>query len=381
MATIRPYYLKDGKTRRYMVRYYTPERDQAMKRGFRNKREAEDWAASNTVKMNTGEWQPESAGKITVNQAAEEWLKIKKSSVAPKTHAGYGDAVRHLKIVGKLGKKRLRDVTSSGVEAWLAELGEDVSPKTVRNSFGVLNQVMKRAVRDKQIVANPCTGVELPKVQGREVVVVPVEGVEDIAVAAGAYGDVVRFLAMTGLRWGEMAGLQVGDVNLTRRRIHVQRQITESNGKLLHGLPKHGKKRLVPMVDQVAAIAQARCEGRKNTDLVFTTSRGTPLRNQNARRDWFDDAVTAAGYPGLTPHELRHSFASTAISSGASIKALQQALGHASAGFTLSIYSHMFPDDFDSFVDGMSRRFSQESDHAGDHGPEKGHGDDGENMP
>lgn len=370
MATIKPYFLKDG-SKRYMVRYYTPDRDQAMKRGFRTKRDAEDWSANNAVKMNTGEWRPDSAGKITVNQAAEEWLKIKKSSVAPKTHAGYSDSVRHIKAVGKLGKKRLRDVTSSGVETWLAELGETVSPKTVRNSYGVLNQVMKRAVRDRQIVANPCTGVDLPKVQPKEIVVVPVEDVEKIAVAAGGYGDVVRFLAMTGLRWGEMAGLQVGDVNIKRRRIHVQRQITESNGTLLHGLPKHGKKRLVPMVDQVVAIVQGRCEGRKNTDLVFTTGRGTPLRNQNARRDWFDDAVEEAGYPGLTPHELRHSFASTAISSGASIKALQHALGHASAGFTLSIYSHMFPDDFDSFIGDMSRRFTPKSDHEGDHGPEK----------
>ena len=358
MATIKPYFLKSG-AKRYLVRYYTPERDQTMKRGFTTKRDAEDWAAENTVAMNTGEWRPDSAGKTTVAQAAEEWLKIKKSSVAPKTHAGYGDAVRHLKTVGKLGKKRLRDVTASGVETWLADLGETVSPKTVRNSYGVLNQVMKRAVRDKQIVANPCTGVELPKVQAREVVVVPVEDVEKIATAAGDYGD----------------------VNFTRRRIHVQRQITENNGSLLHGLPKHGKKRLVPMVEQVAVILQRRCEGRENTDLVFTTGRGTPLRNQNARRDWFDQAVKIAGYPGLTPHELRHSFASTAISAGASIKALQQALGHASAGFTLSIYSHMFPDDFDSFVNGMSQRFSVKSDHGGDHGREKGHGGEGENTP
>lgn len=380
MATIKPYFLKSGE-KRYLVRYYTPERDQAMKRGFTTKRDAEDWAAENTVAMNTGEWRPDSAGKTTVAQAAEEWLKIKKSSVAPKTHAGYGDAVRHLKTVGKLGKKRLRDVTASAVETWLADLGETVSPKTVRNSYGVLNQVMRRAVRDKQIVANPCTGVELPKVEAREVVVVPVEDVEKIATAAGDYGDVIRFLAMTGLRWGEMAGLQVGDVNFTRRRIHVQRQITDNGGRLLHGLPKHGKKRLVPMVEQVAVILLRRCEGRENTDLVFTTGRGTPLRNQNARRDWFDQAVKVAGYPGLTPHELRHSFASTAISSGASIKALQQALGHASAGFTLSIYSHMFPDDFDSFVNGMSQRFSLKSDHGGDHGREKGHGSEGENTP
>lgn len=381
MATIKPYYLKDGKTRRYMVRYYTPERRQALKRGFTTKRAAEDWSATNSVAMSTGAWRPESAGKITVTEASEAWLKIKESSVAPKTFSGYRDSVRHLKTVGTLGGKQLRHVTAGTIETWLADLGKTVKPKTVRNSYGVLSQVMKRAVRDKRIVANPCEGVELPRVEAVEVMVIPVEHVESMAEAAGDYGDVVRFLGMTGLRWGEMAGLQVRDVDLGRRRIHVQRQITEDSGKLLHSLPKHGKRRMVPIVDQVAAILSVRCQGRKQGDLVFTTGRGGVIRNGNARRDWFNAAAEAAGYPGLTPHELRHTFASTAISSGASVKALQQALGHHSAGFTLDVYGHMFPDDFDSFVDGMSRRFSRESDHAGDHGHEKGHGNDGENMP
>lgn len=379
MATVKPYFLKSG-TKRYMVRYYTPERDQAMKRGFHTKCDAEAWAAQNAVKMNTGEWRPDSAGKITVIEAAETWLKIKKPSIAPKTHASYSDGVRHLRIVGKLGKKRLREVTPNAVEMWLSELGETVAPKTVHNSFGVLNQVMNRAVRDKEIVKNPCGGVELPKVTDTEIVVVPVQDVEKIAKAAGVYGDVVRFLAMTGLRWGEMAGLRVGDIDIERRRIYVQRQITDAGGKLAYGPPKHGRARLVPMVDQVVNIAQERCQGRKNTDLVFTTSRGTPLRNQNARRDWFNPAVEVAGYPGLTPHELRHSFASTAISSGASIKALQHALGHSTAAFTLRVYSHLFPDDFDSFVQNMSRRFSVKSDHAGDHGAENEEGQAPENS-
>ena len=90
---------------------------------------------------------------------------------------------------------------------------------------------------------------------------------------------------------------------------------------------------------------------------MFTTGRGAVLRNRNARRDWFDAAVERAGYEGTTPHDLRHTFASVAIASGASIKAVQSALGHHSAAFTLDVYGHMFPDDYSVFIDAMTTRF------------------------
>lgn len=72
----------------------------------------------------------------------------------------------------------------------------------------------------------------------------------------------------------------------------------------------------------------AQVAGRHRDDLVFTTSTGAPLRNRNARRSWFDNAAAAIGEPGLTPHELRHTAASLAVSAGANVKAVQAMLGH-----------------------------------------------------
>ncbi len=74
--------------------------------------------------------------------------------------------------------------------------------------------------------------------------------------------------------------------------------------------------------------------GRDPDDLVFVGARGGVLRNLNFRRDVFDDAATAAGLDGLTPHELRHTAASLAVSAGANVKAVQRMLGHASAAMT-----------------------------------------------
>ena len=360
MASIDAYETKAGK--RYMVRYRTPDRRPAVKRGFKNKRDANDWLAENTVKINTGAWRAESAGRITVAEAARAWLEIKRSSVAPGTVSNYTTGVNHITKVGKLGNFYLKDVTSEHIEVWVTELGKTVKPKTVHNSFGALNGVMKRALRDKRIASNPCHGVELPLIEKKEMTVPTIEQVRIMAEAAGKHSEIVLFLAMTGLRWGELAGMQVQDVNLNTGRLHIQRQITEISGRLAESLPKYGKKRIVPLTAQAREIVASRIEGKSHDSLVFTTERGSVLRNRNARRDWFNAAAKQAGLGGLTPHELRHTFASIAIASGANVKALQQALGHHSAVFTLDQYGHLFPDDLGSFITVMDKSFSVECD-------------------
>jgi integrase len=91
--------------------------------------------------------------------------------------------------------------------------------------------------------------------------------------------------------------------------------------------------------------------GKAPGAVVFTTRRGAVLRNLNFRREVFDAAATVAGLEGLTPHELRHTAASLAVSAGANVKAVQRMLGHASAAMTLDVYSGLFDDDLDGVAE------------------------------
>jgi integrase len=90
-------------------------------------------------------------------------------------------------------------------------------------------------------------------------------------------------------------------------------------------------------------------EGRSPALPVFYGIRtGTWLRNHVFRVGWFDPAATAVGLGGLTPHELRHTAASLAVSAGANVKVVQRMLGHASAAVTLDIYADLFDEDLDA---------------------------------
>jgi len=94
----------------------------------------------------------------------------------------------------------------------------------------------------------------------------------------GQYSVLILLLGFCGLRWGEVAGLRVGRLDLLRRRLTVAETLSEVNGHLVQGTPKSHGARSVPMV----------VAGKSPDDLVFTPWRGKPLRNLNFRRDVFD---------------------------------------------------------------------------------------------
>ena len=161
----------------------------------------------------------------------------------------------------------------------------------------------------------------------------------------------VLLLGFCGLRWGEVAALRVKRVDLLRRRLTVAESVTEVSGRLTWGTPKSHQARQVPIPRSLVTLLAEVIAVKSPDDLVFTTWRGKPLRNLNFRRDVFDPAARDAGLEGLTPHELRHTAASLAVSAGANVKAVQHMLGHASAAMTLDVYSGLFGDDLDGVAE------------------------------
>src|SRR5262249_46047020 len=123
------------------------------------------------------------------------------------------------------------------------------------------------------------------------------------------------------------------------------RSVTFVNGHPVAGTPKNGKNRTVALP---AIVAKMLAPGADDA-LVFPDSAGGWMRARNVRRRWWAQALAGAGRAAdFTLHELRHTAASLAIRSGANVKALQNMLGHASAGLTLDRYGHLYDSDVDA---------------------------------
>ena len=208
---------------------------------------------------------------------------------------------------------------------------------------------------DGRIPANPASRLKLPKQTKRRKQFLTHEQVAQLAAVIDAkpaghgFGLLVLVLAYTGLRWGEAAGLRVGDVDVVRRRLEVRTTMIEVNGYLQESTPKNYQARSIPVPLFILERFEIHIAGKPVDARVFVSSKaGAVLRNRTFRRGWFDEAAEQIGLPNLTPHELRHTCASLAVSAGANVMALQRMLGHSSAKETLDTYSDLFDVDLDT---------------------------------
>jgi integrase len=171
--------------------------------------------------------------------------------------------------------------------------------------------------------------------------------------AAAKYGLVVLFLAYTGVRWGEMAGLRVCRLDLQRRRATIAESVTIVRGRPVWGSPKGHDRREVAIPEFLAVELRNHIAEKDPSDLVFTGVKGGVLRAKVFQDAALRSAAQQMGVPGLTPHKLRHTAASLAIASGANVKVVQQMLGHKSATMTLDLYGHLFGDQLDEIGDAL----------------------------
>jgi integrase len=262
-----------------------------------------------------------------------------------------------VQIEPRRGSVRLADVTHSAVQSWVGELAATRSAATVRKVHGVLSLILAAAVCDGRLACNPSEGVSLPRVAPAERTYLTHADVDALADACGDYRLAVLLLAYTGVRFGELAALRVGRLDLMRRRATIAESVTEVGKRgLVWGTPKGHERRDVPIprfpVDDLAQHVA----GHPTDALVFPAPQGGTLRIRNFRRVALDPAARSVGIAGLHPHALRHTAASLAIASGADVKVVQQMLGHKSATMTLDLHGHLFGDRLDVVADAMGRR-------------------------
>jgi len=117
----------------------------------------------------------------------------------------------------------------------------------------------------------------------------------------------------------------------------------------------------VPVPQFVLDELSIQCRGKAHGDLVFPGRDGGYLPRPKSSTGWFQAAVKRAGIQKITPHDLRHTCASLAVSAGVNVLALQRMLGHTSAAMTLDTYSDLFDDDLDAVAVTLHTRYSRSS--------------------
>lgn len=353
---------RPGRQTIYEVRYLDPAGNERS-RSFKRKGDAERWLSGNEVAKHEGSWVDPQRLKVQFQDWTEHFMAT--GLWKAKTRSDYEGLLRVL-ILPAFGSMPLGRIDQVAVKEWVAGMHKrGLSPYRIRNAYRLLSKMLKTAVQAGYLPRNVAEGVPLPRiVEGDQTVLTAAEVARFVREmpAERGYDVLVQLLAYGGIRWGEVCALRRGRCELLRSRLLIAESLAEVNGTMIfQPTTKTYERRYVRLPGRVVENLARHLETIPSDEhaLVFSSGRGTPLRNQNFRRSDWNPAVKRAGVPStITPHGLRHTCASLLVDQGADPVAVQEHLGHRDVATTLRIYRHLFADRSDQLTSALDALYS-----------------------
>lgn len=344
-------------------------RRQTRRRGFATRRAAQSALTATLTNLETKTYVAPTRQLLRA-YLEEEWLPAVKVTVRPSTYDSYMRLIRLHVAEEPIARRALQDIDGPHLNALYARLltpkpeGHGLGPRTVQYVHVVLHRAFRDAIRWGRVARNPCDLADPPRSVARPRTRTwtgeQLGAFLDASADDRLYG-LWHLIATTGMRRGEALGLDWANVDLDAARINVVRTLIQvadyraDGTDWAYGTPKTAKGYRSISLDAgtVAALRAHRArqleerlllgpDYNAGEDLVFSRPDGSPhhpkLVSQQFRR-----LVRRHGFPPLSVHGLRHTWATLALQSGVHPKIVQERLGHAQVAVTLDIYSHVNP--------------------------------------
>lgn len=302
--------------------------------------------------------------KVTVGEFLDQWLAAyAKGNVSGKTFERYQQIVRN-DLTPALGSILLAKLQPMQIQSYytkaLASGRKDgrggLAPKTVIQYHRILREALQHAVKWRLLAINPCTLVEPPKVQPKEIRVLDsAEAASLLRMVQGKrlYYPILVGLS-TGMRRGEVYALRWKNVDLHKGLLRVVESLEQTKSGLIFKTPKSAKGRrsiaLSPVVVQELRRHKREQTTHRlalgpvyqNNDLVFPRADGTPWP-PNQVSTLFKHLVRGTALEWANLHTLRHTHATDLLREGIHPKVVSEQLGHSTVALTLDVYSHVMP--------------------------------------
>lgn len=298
---------------------------------------------------------------MTLSEWLDRWLEeYAAPTVRPSTLAGYRQYIDGY-IKPRLGEKRISKVMAEDVRKLYRELqkegrlaehpgyGRRLSSSTIRNIHGVFHEAMDAAVREGLTARNPTEGVAPPKKKPPAMKILndrQLERFMEEIKQDPVWHDFFYTELTTGLRLGEICGLMWSDLDEKKGTLSIRRTVHRGEGGVLTmGETKTGKgQRSITLPPSTAQLLAQRKKSAY-TQWIFPH----PIHperpvNPGGAYSRLKLLLKRAGLPDIRFHDLRHTFATHALTSGVDAKTLSGILGHTRASFTLDTYTHVTGD-------------------------------------
>ena len=338
-------------SKRYQASYIGPDLARHVApETFTAKIDAEGWLALERRMVEWDEWISPEVRRAkalhddaqTLRVYATTWLpeRVAVRGLKPKTVSEYRRYLDRL-IYPTLGELRLRDVTPATVRSWVGMLNAK-TPRLNEHAYALLKTIFATAVQDELLDRNPC----------RERMRKPVRHIgepaslDELALLVAALPQRLRLMielaAWCALRFGEVAELRRGDIDLKNGVVRVTRAVQWVDGMKIVAAPKADSVLVVAFPPHLGEAIRDHLKNHAQwgkDGLLFPTTHGEQYRAPTFHQAYFRKAREAAERPDLRFHDLRHTGATLAAASGATLAELMQRLGHTTVSAALA-YQH-----------------------------------------
>ena len=284
--------------------------------------------------------QPKRNKKTTMSEIIDIWLETKKDVVKKSTYAYYRRTCN--KVIRPFWSEyTARDISSNITKEFLGELTGKYSPKTQKDISVIANQILKFAYNEGYINFLQPMSVKSPK---RKSIPVVFSLTEQKRLTAFLLDDIdlskvgILLSLYSGIRLGELCGLQWNDVDMAEKTICIRRTIQRIEDGFCIDTPKTVySERILPIPHFVFEILQKYENENKMCYVVSGNENFVKPRTYQSR---FKRYLKQCNLPDYHFHTLRHTFATRAIELGFDPKSLSEILGHANTKITLDLYVH-----------------------------------------
>ena len=299
--------------------------------------------------------------RMTLGQWLDRWLtEYKAGTVRPGTLEGYRRYIEYY-VKPQLGDKQISLLSQQDIQRMYRrlktegrihehpEMGHQLSDSMVRHIHSTLHAALKDAVQAHVIPRNPTEGTTAPKPNykpKRILTRAELDAFLAVVEQDEVWRDFFQTELMTGLRRGEICGLQWSDFDGDAGTLKVCRTLhSQRKGEYTTGETKTNQgMRTIILPHSVTEILQ-----RRKVDAISQWIFPDPVKPEdpvdpNAAYRHMKTLLQRAELPSIRFHDLRHTFATHALTSGVDAKTLSGILGHTNASFTLDTYTHVTPD-------------------------------------
>lgn len=297
---------------------------------------------------------------ITLSEWLDKWLNdYMKFTVRESTWRSYKTYIEN-HIKPNLGDKQIAFITTADVQKMYNYLkdfgrkeehpvhGKKLADSTVRSVHMLLHEAMDVAVREHLILKNPTNGTTIPKCNypPKQILTdAQLKKFMQVIDKDELWRDFFYTELTTGLRRGEICGLRWEDFDEATGRLKVARTVQKQNGNLTWGDTK--TETGTRTIQLPPSTAKRLSDRHKNAvgEWIFPNLYKPELPiNPNTAYKRMKELLKIAELPSIRFHDLRHTFATHALTSGVDAKTLSRILGHTNASFTLDTYTHVTTD-------------------------------------